>query len=985
MNMYLPSRFFFQSWWLRVAGFEQMIKGKLISCIQERGPHRCSIDLWQCIARCLRQHLRGWGANLGKQKREARDNLLAQSKELDTLADSSGLDEEGWALRYFLEDQIVQLDGAEEDYWRQRSRLQWTLKGDSCTAFFHAYANGRRRKCLIPRLVTDEGEISEQAELMGHVYQFYQGLMGAEGEERAFSLAQGLWPPNKRISDEENRSLELTFTPAELDEVLAGMKPDSAPGPDGLPVLFFKKFWDLLKGPILQILNDFALGRVDIARLNFGVISLIPKVQGADTIKQFRPIALINVIFKFIAKAYATRLAPLAHRTIDRSQSAFIKGRCLHEGVLALHEIAHELRVKKLKGLLLKLDFEKAFDRVSWDFLREVLLRKGFSPMIVHRLMQLVSGGQTAINVNGVIGDNFRNARGVRQGDPLSPILFDFMVDSLAAIIARATDSGHLKGVVPHLIPGGITHLQYADDTLIMIEPSDLGLANLKLLLLCFENMSGLKINFAKSEAVVTGVPDLERQRVADALNCKLGSLPLHYLGLPVSDRPLSVADWNFLTEKVGHRVEPWQGLFLASAGRLELTNSCLSSLPMFAMGLYLLHDTTHAAMDRHRSRFFWEGVGPKRKYHMVDWASVCKPREVGGLGIINTKFMNIALMLKWIWKIYQNEEGLWAVLLRAKYLGDHDLFSPAVPTKGSQFWNAIQKIKWYFKMGAKHQVNNGRRTYFWLDWWTGTGPLRFTFPRLFACCDNHFATVQGVRSSGGWSIRFRRSFGLAERVEWDNLCRIFDLSPVSEGDDVVRWALEQSGEYSTGSMYSKLSRGGTVTHFKEIWRTRVPPKIRVFLWQLIRGRLPSGDQLVKRHGPSNGRCPLCGEWETCDHIFFTCHIAKFMWAGIRDLLSCSWNPAGAADFIAIANGLSGRLRRIAWFTFAAQCWTLWNIRNKLAIESSLISSPADAIFKMSIYMQSWRVLVRPRDRALLDVALDEVRRLHARTRAGGQ
>ncbi|KAK1615991.1 hypothetical protein QYE76_021508 [Lolium multiflorum] len=148
---------------------------------------------------------------------------------------------------------------------------------------------------------------------------------------------------------------------------------------------------------------------------------------------------------------------------------------------------------------------------------------------------------------------------------------------------------------------------------------------------------------------------------------------------------------------------------------------------------------------------------------------------------------------------------------------------------------------------------------------------------------------------------------------------------------------------------------------------------IRVFLWQLIRGRLPSGDQLLKRNGPSNGRCALCGEWETCDHIFFTCHIAKFMWAGIRELLACSWDPAGAADFVAIANGLSGRFRRIAWFTFAAQSWALWNIRNKLAIEGSLISISADAIFKMSIYMQSWRVLVRPRDRPLLDMALDEI------------
>ena len=162
-----------------------------------------------------------------------------------------------------------------------------------------------------------------------------------------------------------------------------------------------------------------------------------------------------SIIFKFVAKAYTIRLAPLAHRTIDRSQTAFIKGRCLHEGVLAIHEIAHELRVKVLGGLFLKLDFEKACDRVNWEFLREVLSRKGLSPMMVHRLMQLVQGGQTSIDVNGEVGPFFRNARGVRQGDPLSPILFDFMVDGLAAMLARATDAGHIKGVVPHLIPRG--------------------------------------------------------------------------------------------------------------------------------------------------------------------------------------------------------------------------------------------------------------------------------------------------------------------------------------------------------------------------------------------------------------------------------------------------------------------------------------------------------------------------------------------------
>ncbi|KAK1615442.1 hypothetical protein QYE76_020959 [Lolium multiflorum] len=201
--------------------------------------------------------------------------------------------------------------------------------------------------------------------------------MGIAGETRLLGLGSNLWPAAKRVSREENEGLERAFSAEDLEEVLHSMRGDTAPGPDGLPVAFYKRFWPNLKGPILQLLNDFALGRVDVSRLNFGILSLIPKVAGADSIKQFRPIALINVIFKFIAKAYAIRLAPLAHRTIDRSQTAFIKGRALHEGVLALHEIAHELRVKRLGGLFLKLDFEKAYDRVNWDFLREVLCRKG--------------------------------------------------------------------------------------------------------------------------------------------------------------------------------------------------------------------------------------------------------------------------------------------------------------------------------------------------------------------------------------------------------------------------------------------------------------------------------------------------------------------------------------------------------------------------------------------------------------------------------
>jgi hypothetical protein len=143
----------------------------------------------------------------------------------------------------------------------------------------------------------------------------------------------------------------------------------------------------------------------------------------------------------------------------------------------------------------------------------------------------------------------------------------------------------------------------------------------------------------------------------------------------------------------------------------------------------------------------------------------VYRPKAFGGLGILNTKFMNITLMLKWVWKLYQRGDGLWADLIRANYLGDRDLFAGDVPTKGSQFWNSLQKIKWYFKLGARHKVRNGKITYFWSDWWIGNAPIQDRFPLLYSYCLNPHIMVSGVHSPAGWRIGFRRQLGLAEKV----------------------------------------------------------------------------------------------------------------------------------------------------------------------------------------------------------------------------
>ena len=142
----------------------------------------------------------------------------------------------------------------------------------------------------------------------------------------------------------------------------------------------------------------------------------------------------------------------------------------------------------------------------------------------------------------------------------------------------------------------------------------------------------------------------------------------------------------------------------MSSAARLTLTNACLSSLPLHAMGVCLLSDGVHKTMDEHRSRFFWGSSGTRRKYHWVRWAAVCQPKALGGLGILDTKLMNTCLMVKWVWKLLSGQLGLWADILRSKYLRRRDLLVDS-HAPGSQFWNSLQKGKDLIRLGAKHHI----------------------------------------------------------------------------------------------------------------------------------------------------------------------------------------------------------------------------------------------------------------------------------------
>lgn len=293
-----------------------------------------------------------------------KQDLLLCIKNLDQKADEAGLTDPEWELRYTWEDELTEIYGQEELMWQARGGERWILEGDANSAYFHGIANGRKCKTEIKYLENNDEVISEVAELQEHITNFYKELFGSEPQSR-LKLSPDFWGEVNRVSQRENEELIKPFISDELEVVVKGMRDGSALGPDGFSALFFKFFWGEIKGPLLEMLQDLREGNLDLARLNYGIITLIPKIKGAVNIRQFRPIFLINVVYKIITKTLTLRLNIVADKFISPNQTAFIPRRYILDGVVVIHEVLHELAKHKQSGIILKLDFEKAYDKVS--------------------------------------------------------------------------------------------------------------------------------------------------------------------------------------------------------------------------------------------------------------------------------------------------------------------------------------------------------------------------------------------------------------------------------------------------------------------------------------------------------------------------------------------------------------------------------------------------------------------------------------------
>jgi hypothetical protein len=451
------------------------------------------------------------------------------------------------------------------------------------------------------------------------------------------------------------------------------------------------------------------------------------------------------------------------------------------------------------------------------------------------------------IRVNNDIGHYFQTKKGLRQGDPMSPILFNIVADMLAILIARANEDGQVEGLIPHLVDGGLSILQYADDTILFMQHDLEKALNMKLVLCIFEQLSGLKINFHKSELFCFGKAKQREDDYKTLFGCDIGSLPFRYLGIPIHFRKLRNGEWKPVEDRFETKLSSWIGKLLSYGDRLVLINSVLTSLPMFMLSFLEIPKGVRKRLDFFRSRFFWQSDGHKKKYRLTKWNIICRPRDQGGLGVEVLDLKNKSLLSKWLYKLF-NEEGIWQELLTKKYLHSKTLSQVSAKPSDSPFWKGLMKVKEEFLSRGSFVVGNGMNTRFWEDIWLGHKSLAEEYPSLYNIVNHKNVTVENVLATNPLNISFRRTLNDNKWVRWTHLLHRLIMVQLNDSEDRFKWNLTASGVFSVKSMYNDLLSGHTVSLKKHIWKLKVSLKIKIFMWFLHKKVIITKDNLVTRN-----------------------------------------------------------------------------------------------------------------------------------------
>ncbi|GJS46147.1 RNA-directed DNA polymerase, eukaryota, reverse transcriptase zinc-binding domain protein [Tanacetum coccineum] len=534
--------------------------------------------------------------------------------------------------------------------------------------------------------------------------------------------------------------------------------------------------------------------------------------------------------------------------------------------------------------MIFKVDFEKAYDSVRWDFVDTILKKFGFGDKWCKWIHSCLQSSRGSILINGSPTPEFQFFKGLKQGDPLSPFLFILVMESLHLSFQRVVDAGLFSGIKLDSSMS-VSHLFYADDAIFMGQWNQSNIDTIVRVLKVFHSASGLRINMKKSKLMGIAVDASRVEQAIRQIGCMALKMPFKYLGSVVGDRMSRVKAWNDVIDTLVTRLSRWKLKTISIGGRLTLLKSVLGSTPIFHMSIYKVPMAVLRTMEGIRARFFNGADNKVRKSSWVSWNQVMASKDAGGLGVASLFALNRGLMFKWVWRFITQKNSLWAKVITAIHGDDGKIGKTVKPTFPSIWLNIIQEVAVMKLKGIdvvsfiKPKCGDGTNISFWNDAWRGDVAFKILAPRIYMLESMKDIQVATKLSHVDleWSFR-RKSRGGAEQIQMTILKEILEGCILSDTKDTWTWSLEGSGEFSVSSIRKTIDAAflpcGNV---KTRWVKEVPIKINILAWKVSNDYLPTRFNLSRR-GMDIGSivCPMCNSMvESSRHLFFSCDLSN--------------------------------------------------------------------------------------------------------------
>jgi hypothetical protein len=462
----------------------------------------------------------------------------------------------------------------------------------------------------------------------------------------------------------------------------------------------------------------------------------------------------------------------------------------------------------------------------------------------------------------------------------------------------------------------------------IFIKPSRRDAAFIHLALQCFGAVSGLITNPLKSSAMPIRCNGLNLNYILQPLNFEIKEFPCTYLGMPLSLRSLRKIDYQALLDKIDALLAAWKGSMISREGRLVLLKAVLSSITIYMMTVHKFPAWVLLKIEQRCRAWFWRGEGTCHGGHCrVQWDIVCRPKQLGGLGVHDLHKFSRALRLRWLWVAWKHPDRPWVGTPLPCDATDRQLFAVA----------------------TEITLGNGMLADFWSDRWLQGRAPREIAPSLFKIASRKRRNVKDALSNLRWILDLSRGLQPEMIGEVAELAMLLDEVTLNEEDqDKIRWRFEASGEYSASSAYLIQFEGAITSDIAPmIWEGWAPGKCRFFLWTAELNRILTADALQRRGWENEYFCQLCfRNLETPLHLLVECPWTRQIWVKIAQLYHLpSLNPTAWNQITSIREWMhicigsaTGDDRKGAQSLALLATWEIWRERNRRIFEREALS-----------------------------------------------